>query len=190
MQSQPDLLARPTHLCPAISLIGMPGAGKSTVGRLLAQELDWAFVDTDFLIEATYGLPLQAIPDALGKAAFLDVEAQIIASVRVHRTILATGGSVVYRESAMQHLAALGSLVFLDIPLPLVEERVALNPARGIAIAPGQSLEDLFRERQALYLRYAHFHCHAAAMTPQECVQWILHTLPRDALAGREERDS
>ena len=180
MESQPSLIVRPDHPAPAISLIGMAGAGKSTVGRMLARELDWAFVDSDHLIEATYGARLQDITDALGKEAFLDVEGQIVTSIRVHRAVIATGGSVVYRDVAMRHLAELGPVVFLDVPFYLIEERVARNPERGIAIAPGQTLEDLFGERQELYARYAKWHCPAGDKTPQQCVRWILENLPQD----------
>ena len=79
----------------------MAGAGKSTVGSALAQELGWALVDSDHLIEAAYGARLQDITDALGKSAFLDTEAKVISAIKANRTVIATGGSVVYRDTAM-----------------------------------------------------------------------------------------
>ena len=124
-----------------VTLIGMAGAGKSTVGRAVAERLGWAYVDTDHLIESTYGARLQDVTDALDKDRFLDVEARVIQSLRMQRAVLATGGSVVYRPEAMRYLTSLGPVVFLDVPLPLILERISRKPDRGLAIAPGQTVE-------------------------------------------------
>lgn len=156
-----------------VSLIGMAGAGKSTVGRALARLLNWAFADTDHIIEAAYAVPLQTIADAVDKEAFLDLEAAIIGQLQLQRAVLATGGSVVYRREAMEHLAELGPIVHLDVPLDVVVERIARNPDRGLAIAPGQTIGDLFREREALYRRYAVFSMDAAALGPMQCATAI-----------------
>lgn len=161
----------------SISIIGMAGAGKSTVGRALAKMLDWSFVDSDYLIEATYGAVLQQVADALDKEAFLDLEATIIGQMQLKRCVVATGGSVVYRPDSMTHLAKLGPIVHLDVPLSIILERIARNPDRGLAIAPGQTIEDLFREREALYRRYATFSLQAAGLSPQECAQAIMAKL-------------
>lgn len=160
-----------------ISLIGMPGAGKSTVGRMLARQLDWALLDTDQLIEASYGTILQNITDAMTKDAFLDLEARIVGSLQAQQCVLATGGSVVYRDSAMQHLANLGPLVYLKVSFPLLQERIARNPQRGLAIAPGQSLEDIYQERQELYTRYAQYTLEAEALNPSQCSAAIINML-------------
>ncbi|CAI3242195.1 homoserine kinase [Desulfovibrio legallii] len=178
------LIAAPKAALPCVVLIGMAGAGKTTVGSALAQELDWAFVDSDHLIEAVYGARLQDITDALGKRAFLDAEATVVCAIRAQRTVIATGGSVVYRPAAMAHLASLGPLVFLDVPFQLIEERVARNPERGIAMNPGESLRDIFDERQALYSRYARVHC-PALESPQACARWIRANLPPHSLDPR-----
>ncbi|MCD7983394.1 MAG: AAA family ATPase, partial [Desulfovibrio sp.] len=132
----PDLVATPARLAPCIILIGMAGAGKSTVGSALARELGWAFLDSDHLIEALYGARLQDLTDALGKEAFLDTECGVIRAIKANRTVIGTGGSVVYREEAMRHLAALGPIVHLDVPLAVIEEPVARKPHRGLARAP------------------------------------------------------
>ena len=174
------LLPPPAREEICITLIGIPGAGKSTIGQQLARQLQWALLDTDHLIEAAYGLPLQAITDALGKEAFLDVEADVVASVRASRTVLATGGSVVYRESAMTRLRELGPVVYLDVPFAAIEERVARNPQRGLAIAPGQTLRDIYEERAALYDRYASLRVDMADASPAGCTERILLAL-RDA---------
>ena len=184
MPTKPALTAAPSAPAPCITLIGMAGAGKSTVGSALAQELGWALVDSDHLIEATYGARLQDITDALGKSAFLDTEAKVIAAIKAHRTVIATGGSVIYRDSAMQHLAALGPIVFIDVPFRLIEERIARNPERGIAMNPGEKLEDIFNERLALYTHYANLRCPAEGKTPVQCARWIHAHLPNNFLQG------
>ena len=166
----------PRQTC--IILIGMAGAGKSTVGRQLARMLDWKLVDTDQLIESVYGVPLQDITDKLGKEAFLDVEATVVCAVRAHRVVLATGGSVVYRENAMAHLHSLGFVAYLAVPLPVILERIARNPLRGLAIAPGQNVEDLFREREALYARYADYAINAGGLSPEACARAVLERIP------------
>jgi shikimate kinase len=161
-----------------ISLIGMAGAGKSTVGRHLARLLDWEFMDTDHLVEAAYGVPLQQISDALGKEAFLDAEAAVLSDIRAHRLVLATGGSAVCRGKAARHLLTLGPLAYLSVPLPLILERIARNPQRGLAIAPGQSVEDLFHERRVLYTRYANCTIDAGGLAPEDCAREVLRLLP------------
>lgn len=165
------------HDSACISLIGMPGAGKSTVGRMLARQLDWALLDTDHLIEATYGTVLQNITDAMSKDAFLDLEALIVGSLQSQQCVLATGGSVIYRDTAMQHLQSLGPLVYLKVSFPLLQERIARNPQRGLAIAPGQSLEDIYHERQELYARYAQYTLEADALSPSQCSTAIISML-------------
>ncbi len=170
--SLPDM---PEDKC--ISIIGMAGAGKTTVGKLAAQALNWAFLDSDHVIEAAYGVPLQRVSDALGKEAFIDMEAGVVGSLRLCRTVIATGGSVIYRDSTMGHLHALGPVVYLDVPMETVLERIARNPGRGLAIAPGQSVEDLFREREELYRKYADVIVDAASLSPQECAMLLLRRL-------------
>lgn len=180
----PAPLAAPALPAPCIVLIGMPGAGKTTVGGELARELGWAFLDSDHLIEAVYGARLQDITDALNKETFLDAECEVICAIKVHRVVLATGGSVVYREAAMRRLVELGLIVHLDVPLSTVVERVARNPQRGLAIAPGQSLADIFRERETLYRTWANLRCETHDNNPLQCARWIMEHLPSGILAG------
>ncbi len=171
-----------SHKTPCITLIGMPGIGKSTVGLALSQFLDWAFVDTDYIIESLYGVPLQQVTDAMTKEEFLDVEGQVIESLRLFRSVIATGGSVIYREAAMKHLRSLGPVVYLHAPLDLILERIARNPQRGIAIAPGQTIEDLFRERKALYTKYAQCSLDVTELAPEECAKSLMHLLRTEHL--------
>lgn len=138
-----------------ISIIGMAAAGKTTIGKALASIIDWPAVDADHLIESIYGAPLQAITNVLTKDEFLDIESQALCGLRLKRCIISTGGSVVYREKTMQHLACLGPIIYLDVPFPIILERINRKPDRGLAIAPGQTIEDLYNERVELYKRYA-----------------------------------
>lgn len=163
-----------------VTIIGMAGAGKTTVGRALASALGWAHVDTDNLIEATYGTTLQNVADCMSKDAFLDVEAGVICRIGAKRAVLSTGGSVVYRDEAMRHLATLGPVIYLDVSLPLILERIALNPDRGLAIAPGQTIEDLYNERKALYETYTDHTIHADALSPEACSHAIIAWLEED----------
>lgn len=138
-----------------IVLIGMPGAGKSTLGVLLAKELSRSFLDTDIYIQAREGLALQSILAERGLARFLAVEESHVLSLRLTGHVIATGGSVVYSPRAMSHLKKGGIAVLLDLDLPLLAERIQNMDSRGIAMAPGQDLETLHRERAPLYDRYA-----------------------------------
>lgn len=138
-----------------IILIGMPGAGKSTLGVLLAKTLSFDFVDTDVLIQTREGRSLQHIIDADGLEAFCDLEARHITSLACARTVVATGGSVVYRDAAMTHLRGLGVIVFLDLPQTAIAQRVSNIATRGIVKAPGQSLGELYAQRHPLYRRWA-----------------------------------
>ena len=160
-----------------VTFIGMAGAGKTTVGRRVARAMDWAFVDSDHIIEAAFAAPLKRVADAMDKDAFIDMEAEIVSRLRLSRTVIATGGSVVYRQSTMERLAALGPVVYLDVPLEIALERIARNPDRGLAIAPGQTVEELFREREALYRRYATITVEASGVSPAESARRTLEKL-------------
>jgi shikimate kinase len=137
-----------------IVLIGMPGVGKSTVGVLLAKATRRGFLDTDVWIQAREGRTLQAILDAGGLDAFVAMEAGHICSLDVTRCVVATGGSAVYSGRAMRHLQAGGAIVYLRAPFELLRRRVTDMATRGVVIARGQTLADLFRRRRALYERW------------------------------------
>ncbi len=157
--AQKKLLARAEKDEACVVVIGMAGSGKSTIGRALAKRLDYAFVDTDILMESAYGAPLQEVTDALTREEFLDLEARFVSSLRLGRCVVATGGSVVYREAAMEHLKKLGPIVSLMAPLEVIEARIALKPDRGLAIGEGQTVADLFNEREPLYKKYGDLSC-------------------------------
>ena len=160
-----------------IILIGMPGAGKSTVGVLLAKTLGYAFLDTDLVIQLREGALLQPLVDSLGVEAFLDVEADAICSVECRGTVIAPGGSAVCRERAMSHLRALGRIVYLHLPLEELERRLSNISTRGIAMAPGETLADLFARRAPLYRNYADLTVDVGRQSLEETVALVLRAL-------------
>ena len=127
-----------------VTLIGMPGSGKSTVGVLLAKALGYDFLDTDLLLQRREGMYLQDILERRGIEAFLDAEEAAVRSLTCQNTVIAPGGSVVCRRGAMEHLRALGPVLYLRVPLPELERRVNNITTRGIAMAPGQTLGDVY----------------------------------------------
>ena len=138
-----------------IILIGMPGAGKSTVGVLLAKRLGYQFVDTDLLLQTHQQCRLQQIIARVGLAGFKELEADVLCDLEATHSIIATGGSAVYSERAMTRLKKLGQLVFIDIPLEELLGRVHDMDNRGLVIGPNETYEDLYEERQPLYKKYA-----------------------------------
>ena len=139
----------------SIILIGMPGCGKSTVGVVLAKALGMNFIDTDLLISSRYGLTLQEIIDVRGLETFLAYEEQAGLSVCDRRAVIATGGSMVFSGKAMEHLSGLGTVVYLDVGLQDLEERLTNIRTRGVASRPGETLADIYRARTPLYETYA-----------------------------------
>ena len=139
----------------SIVLIGMPGAGKSTLGVLLAKETARDFVDTDVLIQVREGKTLQEILNETDYLNLRQIEEQALLSVDLSQHVIATGGSAVYSERGMQHLAQLGPIVFLDCSLAELRRRIQNYETRGIARRPEQSFEALFEERNILYRRHA-----------------------------------
>lgn len=168
-----------------VSLIGMAASGKSTVGKRLADVLGLAHVDSDHVIEATYGVCLQDVANVMSKARFLDMEAAVVGSLNLRHAVISTGGSVVYRKAGMERLVSHGPLVYINVPLPVILERIARKPDRGLAIAPGQTIEDLYNERAALYRKWATFTLQADFASPDECVAAIVAYLDELRHAGR-----
>lgn len=138
-----------------VVLIGMPGAGKSTVGVLLAKRLGYRFVDTDLLIQEKENRRLFEILRDCGNEYFAAAENRIVASLKVEKSVIATGGSVVFGADAMKNLKSLGKIVYLRVPLCELEKRVNNFETRGILMKSGQTLEDIFYERTPLYEKYA-----------------------------------
>ena len=138
-----------------IVLIGMPGCGKSTVGVVLAKNLAMDFVDSDLVIQKTMNKRLSALIEAYGDEGFREIENRVNRDIQAENSVIATGGSVVYGEEAMAHLKELGTVIYLQLSYPQIEERLGNLHARGVTIKPGQTLRDLYDERCPLYERWA-----------------------------------
>lgn len=167
-----------------ITLIGMPGAGKSTVGVLLAKTLGYGFVDTDLVLQQREGELLQTLVDRLGQEGFYAAEEAAIRQLDCHQTVIAPGGSAVCEPQAMARLKELGPVVYLELPVEELERRLGNISTRGIVMAPGQTLADLLAQRAPLYQRYADLTVSVAGQTLEESVAAVLR-----ALLGRERRE-
>ena len=160
-----------------ISLIGMPGAGKSTIGVVLAKLSGLRFVDTDLNIQVQAGATLQQLLDSKGYQYLRSLEEEVLLGIELGGAIIATGGSVVYSEVVMRQLTNAGPVVYLQADLPTLQQRVAAAPLRGIACATGQDFADIFAERTPLYTRYADLVVDASAGTPENVATAILQAL-------------
>ena len=138
-----------------IVLIGMPASGKSTLGVQLAKWMSMGFIDTDLLVQARAGMSMQAYQDAHGMDAYRQLEGDTARSVVCDNCLIATGGSVVYYPESMLHLQSIARIIFLDVSLEAIKQRIGDTSERGVVMRPGMTLDDLYAERQPLYLKYA-----------------------------------
>lgn len=160
-----------------IVLIGMPGAGKSTVGVLLAKRTARDFLDTDLLIQSRHGRALQEIVDEHGAHGLRGVEGELLSGLDVTRHVIATGGSAVYSEEAMARLKRDGVVVYLNVPFSVIERRLTDHASRGLAKGPEQGLADLYAEREPLYRRFADLTVHCDGLAPDAVCRAILEAL-------------
>ena len=151
-----------------IILTGMPACGKSTLGVVLAKTLGMSFVDTDLLIQEHTGRLLQDIIDHDGMEEFLRIEEYILTHVQAENSVIATGGSAVYSDRGMKYLRTIGEIVYIRLPLNEIEKRLNNIKTRGIAMAPGENLEDLYNRRIPLYEKYADIVLDAEGMNLEE----------------------
>ena len=163
--------------CSNIILIGMPGAGKSTVGVILAKLTSRDFVDTDLLIQTSQGRTLQDVVDTDGYAHLRKIEEEVLLGLSVGNCVIATGGSAVYSDSAMTQLKSGGLVIFLDVDIPTLESRVHDFCTRGLAKRADQSFVDMFNERFALYTQYADFTISCNGLTHEEVCSRIIQLL-------------
>jgi shikimate kinase len=160
----------------SISLIGMAGAGKSTVGRELANILNFRLIDSDVLIEEQQRKSLQKILDDEGYIRLREIENSVLKNLHFKEIILSTGGSAVYSDEAMKHIQQNSKVIFLDVSLNEILQRVPSFHDRGFAKAPSQSIEDAFEERQELYNKYSH-HIVSNTEDLHSCVSKIVELL-------------
>ena len=140
-----------------IVLIGMPGAGKSTLGVVLAKILNKQFIDVDLVIQSKMGKTLQNLIDELGSLGFIEIENEVLCEVEADNTVISTGGSAVYSDEAMRHLSDIGTVVYLEISYDSLVQRLGDLQERGVVFKNGigMSLRDLYDERRPLYEKYA-----------------------------------
>ena len=138
-----------------IVLIGMPGEGKSTAGVVLAKVLGYEFIDADLIIQQQEGKLLREIIAEVGTDGFIEVENRVNSQIEVEKSVIATGGSVVYGKEAMQHLREIGTVVYLKVSYDILEKRLHDIKGRGVVLKDGQDLRGLYEERVPLYEKYA-----------------------------------
>ena len=156
-----------------IILIGMPASGKSTAGVVLAKVLGCDFIDTDLLVQNREGRRLEELIREKGIERFLDIECEVCRTLQAENTVIATGGSVIYREPAIRHLKELGAMVYLSVDFETLRNRLYNVMERGVVLRDGQTLDDLYRERTALYERYADIIVEEGSQTLEETVSAV-----------------
>ena len=160
-----------------IVLIGMPGAGKSTIGVILAKTLGRNFIDTDIVAQETTGKLLQDIIDQEGTAAFLKTEEKTILSLHCRNAVIATGGSVVFSEKAMDHLKKNGVVIYIDISFEEMVRRLNNITTRGIVLMPGQGLLDMYNQRIPFYKKFADITIDCSDGDLEQCTKKIINGL-------------
>ena len=156
-----------------IILIGMPGSGKTTIGTELSEKIGYGYIDSDSVIVAREGMRLPQIIEAKGREGFLDIEAKVNSELCADRCVIATGGSVIYRASAMEKLKTLGTIVYLKLSYETIASRLGDLKARGVALKDGFTLKDLYEERTPLYEKYADIAVELDGKTVMESVETI-----------------
>lgn len=160
-----------------VVLIGMPGAGKSTIGVILAKVLGKDFIDADLVIQKKEGRLLREIIEQEGPDGFLAVEERVNAGICPDAAVIATGGSVVYGQRAMEHLGRIGAIVYLKLSYPAVESRLRDIRGRGVVLRDGQTLLDLYQERAVFYERYADVTVEEDGLGVEETLEKTLQAL-------------
>jgi shikimate kinase len=156
-----------------VILVGMPGAGKSTLGVMLAKELGLDFLDTDVSIQVHEGRTLQDIMDSEGYMKLREIEEAVLLKTDASGKVISTGGSAVYSDAGMRHLKEQGTIIFLDVTLDELRRRIHNFDTRGIARRPDQSFEELFEERCALYNKYSDIRFDCNGKSPAEILDAI-----------------
>ncbi|WP_111640721.1 shikimate kinase [Marinimicrobium alkaliphilum] len=163
-----------TDFSNSLILIGMPGAGKSTIGLLLAKMLVKDFVDTDILIQNREGKALQEIIYEHDYLKLREIEEQVLLGADYPNHVIATGGSAVYSDAGMRRLKRFGPAVFLDVPEAELQARINNFGSRGVACKPGQSFSELLAERRPLYQRYADITINCRDKPPEQILGEII----------------
>ena len=157
-----------------IILIGMPASGKSTVGVILAKIIGYQFMDSDLVIQEQEGKKLHEIITESGVDGFIALEEQINSKIEAEHTVIATGGSVIYGKLAMEHFRRMGTIVYLQVGYEELMARLHNISQRGVVVRQGQTMEDLYRERTALYDQYADIVIYEKSDTPEQVIAEII----------------
>lgn len=160
-----------------VTLIGMPGVGKSTLGVVLAKVMEYQFLDADLLIQKEEKRRLSRIIQEEGIEGFKAIENRVNASIEAENTVISTGGSVVYCDEAMQHLKSIGRVVYLKLSLEALSKRLGNLKGRGVVLKEGQTLKDLYEERIPLYEKYADIVVDEEGKDLESCLQAVLEAL-------------
>jgi shikimate kinase len=160
-----------------IVLIGMSGAGKSTIGVLLAKALGMNYVDTDIVIQQQEGRLLQDIINSDGITEFMQIEERTVSELKFENCIIATGGSVIYSAKAMNVLKQDGQIIYLHVPYEEIENRLTNTTTRGIVIKPGTTLKDVYEERVPLYIKYSDKTFECSNKDIEHCVSEIIEKI-------------
>lgn len=160
-----------------IVLVGMPASGKSTIGVILAKTIKYRFLDTDLLLQQATDQTLTETIAQRGLEGFLQLENEMVSQIQAHRTVIATGGSVIYGQEAMAHLKQQGIVVYLQHRYEVIESRLTNITTRGVAMREGQTLYDLYQERTPLYERYADLTLAADGLTTEQTVEKLQNLL-------------
>ncbi|HOJ12616.1 MAG TPA: shikimate kinase [Clostridiales bacterium] len=158
-----------------IVLIGMPGAGKSTVGVLLAKTLGLSFVDIDLVIQEKEGMLLQDIIDMYGISRFIQIEENAVLSLKCKAAVIATGGSVVYSDKAIMYLKQDGIIIYLKVGYEEILRRINNISTRGIVLNKGQSLLDMYNQRISLYEKYSDITIDCSNKDVEDIIQIIVN---------------
>lgn len=156
-----------------IVLIGMPGAGKSTIGVILAKVLGYQFIDVDLLIQQKENALLMDIIAKEGLKKFIEIENEVNSSLQVEKTVIATGGSVIYGNEAMKHLQQIGLVIYIKLSLDTLEARLGNIAKRGVVLKKDQTLEELYEERCPLYEKYADITIEAEQLEIEELMEEV-----------------
>lgn len=162
-----------------IILIGMPAAGKSTIGVIIAKRLGYRFIDVDLLIQESEGKLLKEIIAEKGIKGFLEVEERINAGLKTEHTVVSPGGSVVYCEKAMRHYQQIGTIVYLKTSFETINKRLKNARSRGVVLEDGQTLRDLYEERCGLFEKYADITVCEDGLRLDETIEKVIEILQK-----------
>ena len=160
-----------------VTLIGMPGSGKSTIGVILAKALRYEFLDSDLLIQKQEKRKLSEIIEQDGPEKFKEIENQVNADIHVTDTVIAPGGSVIYCEEALEHFKEIGKIVYLKASYQTIKKRIRNPQKRGVVLKDGQTLKDLYDERKVLFEKYADVTISEEGCQIEETIENVLNTI-------------